>query len=165
MRSERTDVDVARSFELRSGGNSAIGAIDAAPDLFGTVPLAGLRSSDDVVSTDEEAELTARIDGTGLSPFRFQGWLGKRLTTSYGAGYDFDAGRLAVSDAVPEWLLPARERAARFAGLDPAHLSQALLIRYDPGAGISWHRDRPFYEHVIGISLGASDHALPQAAR
>jgi alkylated DNA repair dioxygenase AlkB len=31
---------------------------------------------------------------------------------------------------------------------------QALVIRYDPGAGIGWHRDRPVFEHVIGISLG-----------
>ena len=32
---------------------------------------------------------------------------------------------------------------------------QALLIRYDPGAGIGWHKDRPAFEHVIGVSLGA----------
>ena len=31
---------------------------------------------------------------------------------------------------------------------------QALLIRYDPGAGIGWHRDRPVFEHVVGVSLG-----------
>ena len=36
----------------------------------------------------------------------------------------------------------------------PDDLVQALLIRYDPGAGIGWHRDRPVFEHVIGISLG-----------
>lgn len=125
------------------------------PDLFGATPLPGLLSGEGVVSPDEEAELTERIDGTGLAPFRFQGWLGKRLTTSYGSGYDFNAGRLAVSEPVPEWLLPVRERAAGFAGLAPEDLSQALLIRYDPGAGIGWHRDRPSYEHVIGISLGA----------
>jgi alkylated DNA repair dioxygenase AlkB len=35
-------------------------------------------------------------------------------------------------------------------------LVQALLIRYDPGAGIGWHRDRPVFEHVLGISLGAA---------
>lgn len=29
------------------------------------------------------------------------------------------------------------------------------MIRYDPGAGIGWHRDRPVFEHVVGISLGA----------
>jgi alkylated DNA repair dioxygenase AlkB len=28
-----------------------------------------------------------------------------------------------------------------------------LLIRYDPGAGIGWHRDRPQYGEVIGLSL------------
>ncbi|WP_204316234.1 alpha-ketoglutarate-dependent dioxygenase AlkB, partial [Serratia marcescens] len=32
---------------------------------------------------------------------------------------------------------------------------QALVTRYDPGAGIGWHRDRPVFEHVVGVSLGA----------
>ena len=32
-------------------------------------------------------------------------------------------------------------------------LAQALLIRYDPGAGIGWHRDRPVFDKVVGISL------------
>jgi alkylated DNA repair dioxygenase AlkB len=56
---------------------------------------------------------------------------------------------------MPEWLLPLRQKAAAFAGLNPDELLQALLIRYDPGAGIGWHRDRPVFEHVIGVSLGA----------
>jgi DNA oxidative demethylase len=34
-------------------------------------------------------------------------------------------------------------------------LVQALLIRYDPGAGIGWLRDLSVFGHVIGISLGA----------
>ena len=55
---------------------------------------------------------------------------------------------------MPDWLLPIRDRAANFAGLAPVALIQALLIRYDPGAGIGWHRDRPIYGHVLGISLG-----------
>jgi DNA oxidative demethylase len=46
-------------------------------------------------------------------------------------------------------------RAAGFARLVPGDLVQALLIRYDPGAGIGWHRDRLVFEHVIGVSLGA----------
>jgi len=52
-------------------------------------------------------------------------------------------------------LLPIRARAAAFAGLEPDALVQALLTRYDPGAGIGWHRDRPTFEHVVGLSLGA----------
>jgi len=47
-----------------------------------------------------------------------------------------------------------KARPAAFAGLAPDQLVQALLIRYDPGAGIGWHKDRPVFEHVIGISLG-----------
>jgi hypothetical protein len=31
-----------------------------------------------------------------------------------------------------------------------------LVLRYDPGAGIGWHRDRPVFEHVLGISLSAA---------
>ena len=57
---------------------------------------------------------------------------------------------------MPDWLLPIRDRAAAAAGLAPDALVQALLLRYDPGAGIGWHRDRPIYDRVVGISLGAS---------
>ena len=123
-------------------------------DLFGTVVVPGFTSSLGVVTPIEERELTARIDATDLEPFKFQGWLGKRLTTSFGSRYDFERRRIETADPIPGWLLPIRERAARFAGLEPDELAQALLIRYDPGAGIGWHRDRPIYEHVVGISLG-----------
>ena len=29
-----------------------------------------------------------------------------------------------------------------------------MLARYDPGAGIGWHRDRDVFDEVVGISLG-----------
>ena len=70
-----------------------------------------------------------------------------QATRSFGWSYDFETGRFAPSDPLPDWL-------AAFAGLAPEQLEQALLIRYDPGAGIGWHKDRPVFEHVIGISLG-----------
>ena len=156
-RSERTEGRAPRGvfFTAMLTRHLMTATLDILPGLFGTTPLVGMSLTTDVVSAVEEMDLTARIDATDLSPFRFQGWLGKRLTSSYGPGYDFDAGRIAVSAALPGWLQPVRERAARFAGLDPEDLSQTLLIRYDPGAGIGWHRDRPLYEHVVGISLGA----------
>ncbi|MDO6415371.1 alpha-ketoglutarate-dependent dioxygenase AlkB [Sphingomonas sp. BIUV-7] len=124
-------------------------------DLFEAPALPGLVSADDLISDAEESILIEAIDATALSPFRFQGWTGKRLTKSYGWSYDFDAGRLYRREPLPDWLMPIRDRAARFAGLSPDSLVQALLIRYDPGAGIGWHRDRPAFEHVVGISMGA----------
>ena len=129
--------------------------IAAQPDLFGEAGLAGLSQADAFVTASEEQMLIASIDAAELSPFRFHGWLGKRLTASYGWRYDFDDASFAPAEAIPDWLLPLRAKAARFAGLQPAELVQALLIRYDPGAGIGWHRDRPVFEHVLGISLGA----------
>ncbi len=124
------------------------------PDLFGAPAVAGLTSAVEIITPDEERDLIARIDAQALAPFRFQGWLGKRLTTSFGSRYDFDKGKVEPAEPIPGWLLPLRDRAAAFAGLDSAALGQALLIRYDPGAGIGWHRDRPIYDRVIGISLG-----------
>ena len=35
----------------------------------------------------------------------------------------------------------------------PDDLVHVLLARYDPGAGIGWHRDRDVFERVVGISL------------
>lgn len=123
-------------------------------ELFGPV-LPGLSFADDFISADEERALIADIDAAPLEPFRFQGWTGKRLTASYGWHYDFDHARFAETEPLPDWLLPLRGRAAALAGLATDELSHALLIRYDPGAGIGWHRDRPVFEHVVGISLGA----------
>jgi alkylated DNA repair protein (DNA oxidative demethylase) len=126
----------------------------AQSDLFEQPGLAGLAQAEALVTPSEEQALIASIGAVELSPFRFQGWLGKRLTASYGWRYDFDTRRFDPADPIPEWLLPLRDKAARFAHLTPPQLVQALVIRYDPGAGIGWHRDRPVFEHVIGISLG-----------
>ena len=123
-------------------------------DLFGTSLLPGLAYRDALIDRDEEAMLIARIDEQDLEPFQFQGWLGKRLTRSFGWHYDFDTSQFGATDPLPDWLLPIRQRAAAFATLPEETLVQALLIRYDPGAGIGWHRDRPVFEHVVGVSLG-----------
>lgn len=126
----------------------------ALADLFDAPILPGLDHQDGFLSEADERALIAHIDASGLSPFRFQQWTGKRLTHSFGWSYDFETGRFAPTDPIPDWLEPVQERAARFAGLGPGNLVQALIIRYDPGAGIGWHKDRPVFEHVVGISLG-----------
>lgn len=126
------------------------------PDLFGAQALSGLRYSDGFLTEAEESNLIRQIDAEDLAPFRFQQWTGKRLTATFGWSYDFETGKFGPARPLPAFLMPFRERAAQFAGLPVSDLEQALLIRYDAGAGIGWHRDRPVFEHVIGISLGAS---------
>ncbi|MET1754395.1 alpha-ketoglutarate-dependent dioxygenase AlkB [Novosphingobium sp. RD2P27] len=124
-------------------------------DLFGFPLLPGLATHLDIVSTQEEPALIDHIRSESLLPFRFQGWFGKRLTRSFGWSYDFESGRFIQTDAIPGWLLPLRDRAADFSQLAPEALAQALLIRYDAGAGIGWHKDKPVFEHVVGVSLGS----------
>ena len=129
--------------------------IAAQPDLFAEPGLPGLSRAGAIVTPDEEQTLIASVDASPLTPFRFHQWLGKRLTATFGWSYDFDDGSFTPAEAIPDWLLPLRAKAAGFAGLPPDEVAQALLIRYDPGAGIGWHRDRPVFEHVLGVSLGA----------
>ena len=124
-------------------------------DLFAPALPPGLAFVPAVITPGEEAALIALAEGVELVPFQFQGWTGKRLTASFGWRYDFDDASFAPTTAIPQPILPLREAAARLAGLAPDALVQMLLTRYDPGAGIGWHRDRPVFEHVVGISLGA----------
>lgn len=122
-------------------------------DLFGEPKLAGLDYRPGFISESEERTLLDHLLAQDLSAFRFQGWTGKRLTKTFGWRYDFDDRSFAPAEPIPDWLLPLRDRAATFAGLDPGELVHALLVRYDPGAGIGWHRDRPVFDKVVGVSL------------
>ena len=126
-------------------------------ELFraGEPAVPGLVLVPDAVTPAEETRLAARIDAAPLKPFEFGQWRGKRLTTHYGSAYDYQRARVTEAPPLPDWLLERREKLAPLAGLDPRALEAALLIRYDPGAGIGWHRDRPQYGEVLGLSLGA----------
>ena len=126
-------------------------------ELFGVnAPVvAGLALVPDAVTAPEAAELAARIDAAPLEPFQFGQWHGKRLTTHYGRAYDFARGRLDEAPPLPAWLIDLRGKLAPLVHMDPNMFEAALLIRYDPGAGIGCHRDRPQYGEVLGLSLGA----------
>jgi len=123
--------------------------------LFDAPLIAGLRYAEQVIGEAEEKLLIDQLIATDLSPFRFHGWLGNRKTNSFGWRYDFDDASFAPTDPIPEWLSPLREAAAAFAGVQPEDFVHVLLARYDPGAGIGWHRDRDVFEQVVGISLAA----------
>ena len=123
--------------------------------LFADPVIPGLAMREAFINEGEEQALIARIEELGLSPFRFQGWTGKRLTRTFGWRYDFDDSSFTEAEPIPDWLLPLRVRAAAFAELAAEEFAHVLVIRYDPGAGIGWHRDRPQFDKVVGVSLAA----------
>lgn len=123
--------------------------------LFDAPLITGLRYADDLIGDAEERSLIERLAELELSPFRFHGWTGKRKTQSFGWRYDFDDASFTRADPIPDWLRPLREKAAAFARLPAEEFVHVLLARYDPGAGIGWHRDRDVFDQVVGISLGS----------
>jgi alkylated DNA repair dioxygenase AlkB len=124
-------------------------------DLFGSGPRMpeGFRYRRDVLTDEDEHELAGRLPTLPFREFEFQGFLGKRRVVSYGWRYVFDGSGLQEAEPIPDFLLPIRERAAGFGGIAPDALEHVLLTEYSPGAAIGWHRDRPDFGDVVGLSL------------
>jgi alkylated DNA repair dioxygenase AlkB len=115
----------------------------------------GFQYRNDVLSPDQERALIASLERLPFREFEFRGFLGKRRTVSFGCRYDFNVRELQEAEEIPTFLLALRQRAAEFAGLTEDRLQHALVTEYAPGAAIGWHRDRPEFEDVIGVSLDA----------
>jgi alkylated DNA repair dioxygenase AlkB len=116
----------------------------------------GLRYEPDLVDSGEESQLIAEFRDLDFSPFKFHGFTGRRRVVYYGWRYDYDGGGLTRADPIPSFLLPTRAMVAGFAGHDASALEQALITEYAPGATIGWHRDRPVFGDVVGISLNTA---------
>jgi DNA oxidative demethylase len=122
-------------------------------DLFDAPLIAGLGYRERFIGEAEERELIGRLAELDLAPFRFHGWLGNRKTRSFGWRYDFEDASFTPAEPIPEWLQPLQARAAAFVGVAPDAFVHVLVARYDPGAGIGWHRDRDVFDQVVGVSL------------
>lgn len=109
----------------------------------------------DFLTADEEASLVRRLAELDFAPFQFRGFEGRRRVAYFGWRYDFNGGGLGPADPMPEWLLPLRDRAAALAGLPPAAFEHVLINEYREGAPIGWHKDRPQFDRVVGVSLGS----------
>ena len=124
-------------------------------DLFAEPLLAGLEYRQDIITPDQEAALIEQIQAMNLAPFRFHGWTGNRKTQSYGWRYDFDDASFQPTEPIPQWLDFLRDEAAALAGVKSGEIAHALVARYDPSAGIGWHKDRSVFERVVGVSLNS----------
>jgi alkylated DNA repair dioxygenase AlkB len=113
----------------------------------------GFRYQRDLITVDDEQQLLVAIRALPFREFEFHGFTGKRRVVSFGWKYDFSSRRIDKVEDIPSFLLPLRECAARFAGLEPQSLQHALVTEYDAGAAIGWHRDKAVFGDVIGVSL------------
>jgi alkylated DNA repair dioxygenase AlkB len=103
----------------------------------------GFKYLPDAVTPDEERALIAEIVTLPLTAATYRGFTAKRRIVHF-------------EDAVPEFLLPLRDKAAALGDVDAVSLSTALVTEYAPGAVIGWHRDAPQYGLVVGVSLSSA---------
>jgi alkylated DNA repair dioxygenase AlkB len=161
----------ARKFEVGARGRIGAGREpDAAPgveaqvtdpgqlSLFDAPPAdlpEGFGYRPDFVTPAEQDAILARLRPLPFAAFQFHGFEGKRRVTSFGWRYDFNEGGLKRAEPFPDWLAALAARAEAFAALPEGAFRQALVTEYAAGAGIGWHRDRPQFEDVAGLSFGA----------
>jgi hypothetical protein len=136
-------------------GDSVRPDIEEQLDLLGSnsVPIEGFAYQPDLVSRSLEYALVTRIAELNFREFEFHGFLGNRRVVSFGIRYDFGDQRIHEAPEIPAFLHPLRDLAGKFAQINPSALQHALVTEYKPGAAIGWHRDRPVFKDVVGISL------------
>jgi alkylated DNA repair dioxygenase AlkB len=116
----------------------------------------GFRYEEEIVTEDEEAALVASLGQLNLKPFEFHGHLGNRRVVSFGLKYDYGRRAIEPASAVPAFLDGLLIRVAEFAGYDRDAFQQVGINEYRPGAGIGWHKDKPEFGIVVGVSVLAA---------
>jgi alkylated DNA repair dioxygenase AlkB len=115
----------------------------------------GLQYAADFISSETERDLIGRFAALPLKPFQFGQYEGKRRVASFGFGYDYTLRRVRESEPIPDWLGPLIRRVEAFGG-PTTRIGQVLCTEYDTGVGIGWHRDKPQFDRIFGLSLGAA---------
>ena len=113
----------------------------------------GFRYQEQIISEEVEATLATEFGQLDLSPFEFHGYLGNRRVVNFGLKYDFSRQSVQRADDMPSFLNDLLSRAASFAGCEKGAFRQVGVNEYHPGAGIGWHKDKPQFGIIVGVSL------------
>jgi alkylated DNA repair dioxygenase AlkB len=116
----------------------------------------GFLYREEIVTEDEEAALVASLGELNLKPFEFHGHLGNRRVLSFGLKYDYSRRAVEPGGAMPAFLYDLLLRVAEFAGYQPDAFQQVGVSEYRAGAGIGWHKDKPQFGIVFGVSFLAA---------
>jgi alkylated DNA repair dioxygenase AlkB len=119
----------------------------------------GLVYRPDFLTGSEEEVLLAYLGQLPLEAAEYRGadknlYKSKRRHVGFGWGFDRDREEFIRGEPLPPFLAPLQRKIAKWMGISPARVVEALVNEYSPGSAIGWHRDRERFEHIIGISLG-----------
>ena len=118
----------------------------------------GLVYQQDFLTREDEQGLLGNIAPLPLREARFREYFAKRRVAHFHGGADVpsydDGGADSFSSGpLPPFLMSLRDRVARWIGITPSSFVHALVSEYRPGTPIGWHRDKPVYGIVVGVSL------------
>jgi alkylated DNA repair dioxygenase AlkB len=113
----------------------------------------GFRYQEQIISEEVEASLAAELGQLALRPFEFHGYRGNRRVVNFGLKYDFSRRSVQRAEDMPSFLDDLLNRAASFAGCEKDAFRQVGVNEYRAGAGIGWHKDKPEFGIIVGVSL------------
>jgi alkylated DNA repair dioxygenase AlkB len=156
-----------RTVELAAGAGSfraraAVSPVDGSQtELFELPPRLphGLVYRPQFLTRAEEAALLEAIAPLPFRQARFQQYVARRRVVHFHADGDvdtadaYDDGESFSSGPVPPFLAALQQRIAEAFGISRLAFVHTLVSEYQPGAPIGWHRDKPAYGVVFGLSL------------
>src|SRR5689334_6499238 len=126
-------------------------------DLFAPAPLPnGLEYHADFLTPEEEQTILRHVADLPFKEATFQQYTARRRVVRFGEQYDPSTRAWVDGGLLPAWLAALREKVARWRNVPHDAFLHALVTEYRPGTPIGWHRDKPEYGMVIGISLASA---------
>ena len=118
----------------------------------------GLLYRAEFLSRKEESALLAAIATLPFREARFQQYFARRRVVHYHAAgdttsYDGNDGETFSSGPLPPFLTGLLQRISSWIDIPTSAFVHALVSEYRPGTPIGWHRDKPVYGTVVGISM------------
>ena len=120
--------------------------------------LHGLVYRPEFITRAEEKSLLEAIAPLPFREARFQEYFAKRRVVHFHpAGsteaYGENDQETFSSGPLPPFLVALQRTVADRLAIEPASFIHALVSEYRPGTPIGWHRDKPVYGIVVGLSL------------
>jgi alkylated DNA repair dioxygenase AlkB len=118
----------------------------------------GLLYRPEFLSHGEESSLLDAISGLPFREARFQQYFAKRRVVHYHAPgavthYDAGDGESFSSGPLPPFLSALLDKVSKWIDVPASAFVHSLVSEYRPGTPIGWHRDKPVYGIVAGISM------------
>jgi hypothetical protein len=81
-------------------------------------------------------------------------WLGINAAHASSSGLLGYARRAVEAvQSFPAFVTELRSKVAKFSGREVEEFQQGEVNEYPPGAGIGWHKDKPEFGVIVGVSL------------